>query len=197
MLAYAFKNNILEDLSLKTELNSTLSSSSKSKYPNIPYHTIPCFPLCSHSFLSPPYWWCVTTQICFRLNEANFQILNVILRGNLWVAACSSNVSCSHGYPGYQRFSLTCDVGLSTWEASATRVCHPSVVRLVPTLSLRLPSLVSGIVIVIKFKMAAAAVKFVWLETIRNARKTSLVQDGKKWIVHFYVHIVKEMLCLV
>lgn len=58
---------------------------------------------------------------------------------------------------------------------------HPaSVVRLVPTLFLRLPSLVSGIVIVMKFKMAAAAMKFVWLETIRNSRKTSLVQDGKK-----------------
>lgn len=54
------------------------------------------------------------------------------------------------------------------------------VVRLVPTLFLRLLSLVSGIVFVLKFKMAAAAVKFVWLETIRNARKTSLVQDGKK-----------------
>lgn len=40
--------------------------------------------------------------------------------------------------------------------------------------------LVSGIVFVMKFKMAAAAVKFAWLETIRNARKTSLVQDGKK-----------------
>lgn len=56
---------------------------------------------------------------------------------------------------------------------------HPGF-RLVPTLFLRLLSLVSGIVFVMKFKMAAAAVKFVWLETIRNARKTSLVQDGKK-----------------
>ena len=29
------------------------------------------------------------------------------------------------------------------------------------------------------FKMAAAEGKFVWLETLRKARKTSLVQDGK------------------
>ena len=51
MLAYAYKNNVIEDLSLKTELNSTLSSSSKSKYPKIPYHTIPCFPLCFQSYI--------------------------------------------------------------------------------------------------------------------------------------------------
>lgn len=70
---------------------------------------------------------------------------------------------------------------LSRVLSLAPRVWHPaSVVRLVPTLFLRLPSLVSGIVIVMKFKMAAAAMKFVWLETIRNSRKTSLVQDGKK-----------------
>jgi len=30
-----------------------------------------------------------------------------------------------------------------------------------------------------EFKMAAAEGKFVWLETLRKARKTSLVQDGK------------------
>lgn len=35
-----------------------------------------------------------------------------------------------------------------------------------------------------KFKMAAAARgKFVWLETLRSARKTSLVQDGKSWVL--------------
>lgn len=95
------------------------------------------------------------------------------------------------GYLGTRGF-------LSRVLSLAPRVWHPaSVVRLVPTLFLRLPSLVSGIVIVMKFKMAAAAMKFVWLETIRNSRKTSLVQDGKKWIVHFHVHIAKQMLCLV
>ena len=31
----------------------------------------------------------------------------------------------------------------------------------------------------LEFKMAAAAGKFVWLETLRKATKTSLVQDGK------------------
>ena len=35
-----------------------------------------------------------------------------------------------------------------------------------------------------KFKMAAAARgKFVWLETLRSARKTSLVQDGKSRVL--------------
>ena len=33
------------------------------------------------------------------------------------------------------------------------------------------------------FKMAAAEGKFVWLETLRKARKTSLVQDGKRRIL--------------
>lgn len=55
----------------------------------------------------------------------------------------------------------------------------PSVVTLL-VLTCAILGLISGIVFVMKFKMAAAAVKFVWLETIRNARKTSLVQDGKK-----------------
>ena len=59
-------------------------------------------------------------------------------------------------------------------------LAHENSLSTGPTLVLRLLGLVSGIVIVMKFKMAAAAVKFVWLETIRNARKTSLVQDGKK-----------------
>lgn len=39
--------------------------------------------------------------------------------------------------------------------------------------------LVSGL-FRMKFKMAAAGTKFVWLETLRNVRKTSLVQDGKR-----------------
>ena len=40
--------------------------------------------------------------------------------------------------------------------------------------------------------MAAVDAKFVWLETLRNARKTSLVQDGKWRIV---VHTLKGICC--
>ncbi|XP_074614532.1 protein DPCD-like isoform X3 [Acropora palmata] len=45
------------------------------------------------------------------------------------------------------------------------------------------------------FKMAAAEGKFVWLETLRKARKTSLVQDGRRKVHYTFpddVEMVEE-----